>query len=331
MENPLDFHFDFMILFKRELQIYPSTKMMINTRNILRDVGRCFSLRDSEIADLRLFLEGGSVNNPQNLISISRIYSVEKFDEAINEIINKLEELLSKEELDNLRDETKRLISGALIDLSLIQDYKGNNGQSGGQKIFIPVEEMIYFPKRSKADLIQIIWRIFGTPIQSVLKEDGLTEKCKKSKFERNYEFNHLLFYRVSPTLDKLLKLGKISETENKFIIDLVSLIQFARSRFIQSNKEVTKKDITSAISKMEATKLLSPKDANILEDTLLKKEIVIVRCKLCGEPFERTRRTQEYCSKHSNSAEYQRYRRKLKGAKPRGGKRPGAGRKKIK
>lgn len=284
---------------------------------MLKIAQKCFSLSNPQIANLRLFLEGGEVDNPQNLISISRIHSLEIFNDAIYEIIDGLEKLLTKEELDNLQNETEQLLSGV-------------NWRSGGQNIFIPVKEMIYFPKRPEADLPQIIKRIFGTPIQSVLKENGLIEKRKRSKFEISYKFNFLLFHKVSPTLDRLLKLGRISETENKFIIDLISGIQFARYRFIQSNKEVTKKDITSAISKMESAKLLSPKDANILEDTLLKKEIV--RCKLCGEPIERTRRTQKYCPKHSNSAEYQRYRRKLKGAKPRGGKRPGAGRpKKIK
>lgn len=318
-----------------------------------------FRLSDLEVANLKLFVEECISDDPQKLIPLHRISSQQVFFEVIENIIDRLKILINSQEWDEIKLENDKGFTGfaiplpndpieSLLRVAELKDFLPDDSfkklrfhiwPDGEADVLVPAELLVALPTRD-VNMGSNVARLFGKPIGTILKERGVVEQKRRSNTELERDYFGLIFSQVVPMMEKALKSGKITQEEYKFTTDFINTINFYRNMFIGCNKEVIKKDI---ISTMSITNMVTKSEINSTVYNLAKSGMVPpdqisnfeqallacppAKCKSCGNSFNRTRKTQTFCEKCSNSAAYHRERRSSKGLKPRGGKRPGAGR----
>lgn len=189
--------------------------------------------------------------------------------------------------------------------------------------MLIPASLLVSLPIRNP-EFPAYLLQMTGTPAQRILKDKGTVKARRKSREESEADYYYLCT-KIDKLLNELLRSGKIADYECKFANDLLTVICAFRILYVKKNNVVPARSITTTMTNLEKAGMLSSQDGRNIERSLLNAENRI--CKICGESFVKTGKTQTFCNRCSNSKEYHRYRRKLKGAKPRGGKRPGAGR----
>lgn len=296
-----------------------------------------FDLSTSQRTELKLYVENRSSKKIQDVLPVHLLDSRMIFNDVIEGIAGRLERLLSDKELDDLREDDNSRISCIVAPVKVVTD--GDKAAQEGRKLCIRAEEIVSIPTR-EVNPVTIFSSLYGQPLKTVLKEEGITTAGRKNKYEIDFDYGQLREKRFDPVLERLYELNKISEEEHRFIRELIVTIDIYRMLFssgnryvvkgdiastISVNKRVLKKDIDSAISNLiKAGKLIEQKEGSI---EAAFPSISIGQCKVCGETFTKRRRTHICCKGCSDSPAYYRYKRKLKGTKTRGGKRPGAGR----
>ncbi len=296
-----------------------------------------FDLSASQRAELKLYVENCSSKKIEEVLPIHFIESRMIFNDVIEGIAGRLERLLSDKELNDLSEDVNSRASWIMGPVKVVTD--GDSATQEGRKLCIRTEEIVSIPTR-EVNPCTIFSRLYGQPLKTVLKEEGITSVGRKNKYEIDYDYGQLCEKRAYPVLQRLYELNKISKEEHRFIRELIATIEIYRMLFtsgnryvseadiastISINNRVLKKDIDSAISNLiKAGKLIEQKEGSI---EAAFPSVSTGQCKVCGETFTKSRRTHICCKGCSDSPAYYRYKRKLKGTKPRGGKRPGAGR----
>lgn len=302
--------------------------------NLLSIVQTAFSLSDAQLDELKFFVQLSKSENPQALIPLHKIRSRQAFFSLMEEINECLERLYGREVdadvpyvgLNVPSDDVGRLrLLKSLQELpeDTLKKIKYLKISPNEYQMLVPANLLISLPIRNP-EFSNYLIQMTGTPAQRILKDKGTVKARRKSREESEADYYNLCT-KIDKLLNELLRSGKIANYEYKFANDLLTVICAFRIVYVRENNVVPAKRITTIMSNLEKAGMLSSQDDNKIERSLLNAENRI--CKICGESFDKTAKTQTFCKRCSNSKEYHRYRRKLKGAKPRGGKRPGAGR----
>lgn len=296
-----------------------------------------FDLSAQQRAELKLLVEKRGSKKIQDVLPVHLLDSRMIFNDVLEGIAGRLERLLSDKELNELREDNNSRMSYIVVPVKVGTD--GGKASQEGIKLCVRADEIVSIPTR-EVNPVTIFGSLYGQPLKTVLKEEGVKTVGRKNKYEIDFDYVQLHEKSLDPVLTRLSELKKISEKEYRFILELISVIDIYRILFCSGNRYVVKADIASTIS---IDKRVLKKDIDSAVSNLIKagklieqKECIIEavvpsistgQCKVCGETFTKSRRTNICCKGCSDSPAYYRYKRKIKGTKPPGGKRPGAGR----
>lgn len=239
----------------------------------------------------------------KNVIPRSRIRLRTQMIDLLDNIIDILNSKLTDNEKKLLADTEK----GQKSSLSCKVSQSSNRGK---KKFFsVHLKDILYIPRQPKPSFPQIISKLYGTPSDLLLREEGHF-KGKRTKPELDHDFRNKIIFVIAPLMDKLREDKKIDNNEFEQIKDLMTFLQNAYFIFCKNNREITKKDTIrcfDALDKAGFKFIPSTKAEVILEYT----EPYTAICEICFKPFKMDRNSRKYCNECSNSPEYQRLRRK--------------------